>query len=59
MCTLHAMSKRGPHKHIAGMQCSILMVPYVIVYTLECISSVQAPKMLQAPIKINHVLSYL
>ena len=22
-CTLHAVSKGGPHKHVTGMQCSI------------------------------------
>ena len=28
-CTLHATSKRGPRKHVTGMQCSILVVPRV------------------------------
>ena len=28
-CILHAMSKRGPHKHIMGMQCSNFMVPHM------------------------------
>ena len=26
-CTLCNMSKHGPHKHVTGMHCSIVMVP--------------------------------
>ena len=29
-CTLHDMSKRGPHKHVMRMHCSIAVVPHKI-----------------------------
>ena len=30
MCALYGTSKRGPHKHVTGKHCSIVMVPCVI-----------------------------
>ena len=31
-CTLHNTSKRGPHKHVTGMHCSIVVVPCKITH---------------------------
>ena len=34
-CTLHDTSKRGPHKHVMGMHCSIAVVPRKITWKNE------------------------